>query len=131
MFPKPPMRLFPSLAIAFVLDYLPCLDPFETRKPVMAKIVTANTLAVGHVVFLAADGRWVETVADAATYDDANAAEQGLATARADQERGLIIDAFVTDKGPDKDGRPAMTLRDTIRAFGPTIRYLPDSAGQG
>ena len=62
----------------------------------MAKIVTANTLAVGHVVFLASDGRWVETVAEAATYDDAAAAEQGLATAHADQQRGLIIDAFIT-----------------------------------
>ena len=131
MFPKPPMRPFPSLAIATVLDYLRCLDPFKTRKLRMAKIVTANTLAVGHVVFLATDGRWVETVAEAAVYDDATAAEEGMATARIDQERGLIVDAFVTDKGPDKDGRPAMTLRDTIRAFGPTIRYLPDGTGQG
>ena len=97
----------------------------------MSKIVTANTLAVGHVVFLAADGRWVETVAEAAVFADAAAAEDGLAIARRDQERGLIVDAFITDKGPDKDGRPAMTLRDTIRAFGPTIRYLPDDAGQG
>ena len=97
----------------------------------MAKIVTANTLAVGHVVFLAADGRWVETIAEAVTYDDAASAEDGLALARRDQEQGLIVDPFVTEKGPDKDGRPAMTLRDTIRAFGPTIRYLPDDAGQG
>ena len=97
----------------------------------MAKIVTANTLATGHVVFLAADGNWVTALAQAATYADADAAEQGLALGRRDQERGLIVDAFITDKGPDKDGRPAMTLRDTIRAFGPTIRYIPNGAGQG
>ena len=97
----------------------------------MAKIVTANTLATGHVVFLAADGSWVYTLEQAVGYADADAAEAGLAVGRRDQERGLVVDAFVTDKGPDKDGRPAMTLRDTIRAFGPTIRYLPGDAGQG
>ena len=96
----------------------------------MSKIVTANTLATGHVVFLAADGTWVAALKDAESYADADAAESGLALGRRDQERGLIVDAFVTDKGTAKDGRPSMTLRDTIRAFGPTIRYLPQGAGQ-
>ena len=125
------MRLFPSLAITVVLAYLRFPEPFETRKIVMAKIVTANTLATGHVVFLSAGDGWVGSVADAMTYDDATAAEAGLAAARLAQEQGLIIDAFVTDKGEDKGGRPAMTLRDTIRAFGPTIAYLPHGVGQG
>ena len=97
----------------------------------MAKIVTANTLATGHVVFMAADGAWVGTLDHAAAYEDAAAAEAGFAAALGDVQRGLIVDPFVTDKGPDKDGRPAMTLRDTVRAFGPTIRYLPAGAGQG
>ena len=97
----------------------------------MAKIVTANTLATGHVVFLATDGFWVDGVAQAATYDDASGAELGLAAAQRDVQRGLIVDPFVTDKGPATGGRPVMTLRDTIRAFGPTIAYLPQGAGQG
>lgn len=97
----------------------------------MAKIVTANTLATGHVVFMAADGSWVGMLDRALTYEDAAAAEAGLAVALGDVQRGLIVDPFVIEKGPDKDGRPAMTLRDTVRAFGPTIRYLPVGAGQG
>lgn len=97
----------------------------------MAKIVTANTLATGHVVFLAGDGGWVDALADAATFEDAAAAEHGLAGAQADVARGVIVDPFVTDRGPDRDGRPVMTLRDTIRAFGPTIHYLPTASGQG
>lgn len=97
----------------------------------MTKIVTANTLATGHVVFLGVDGSWVQAVADAASYVDAEAAEAGLAIARVAQQQGLIVDAFVTDRGPDKDGRSAMTLRDTIRAYGPTISYLPQGVGQG
>lgn len=96
----------------------------------MAKIVTANTLAAGHVVFLAADGRWVEALAEAATFDG-TAAETALQATAGDVARGVIVDPFVTDMGPATDGRPAMTLRDTIRAFGPTIRYLPSGAGQG
>lgn len=97
----------------------------------MVKIVTANTLATGHVVFLAADGSWVDALDRAAAFEDAGAADGGLAAAQGDVQRGLIVDPFVTEKGPDKDGRPTMTLRDTVRAFGPTIRYIPDGAGQG
>ena len=92
----------------------------------MAKIVTANTLAAGHVVFLAANGGWVETLALAAPYDDNAAADHALAAA----PRGDVVDPFVTERGPETDGRPAMTLRDTIRAFGPTIAYLPQAVGQ-
>ena len=97
----------------------------------MAKIVTANTLATGHVVFLAADGQWIEVLAAAATFDDAHEVEDALAAAQRDVVRGLIVDPFVVEKGAEVNGRPAMTLRDTIRAFGPTIAYLPQGAGQG
>ena len=125
------MSRFRSLAMCAPLDYLRSALPQE-RIIRMAKIVTANTLATGHVVFRAADGCWVADVARAATFSDEVAAEETLALARGDQERGLIVDPFVTDKGgADGGGRPAMTLRDTIRAFGPTIRYLPDGAGRG
>ena len=96
----------------------------------MSKVVTANMLATGRVVFLGPAGAWVEAVGDAVVYDDDATAEGGLAQARRDQDRALIVDPFVTTRGPGHDGRPAMTLRDTIRAFGPTIRFQPNS-GRG
>lgn len=89
----------------------------------MSKIVTANDLATGQVLFLA-DRRWVTSVQDATIHGSAEAAEAALDFARLDAARCIIVDPFVTDieTGPTV-GRPKMTLRDTIRAYGPTIRY--------
>ena len=64
-------------------------------------------------------------VGAARSFPAAEAAEAGLVEAKRDEECARIVDAFVTNKGPETDGRPAMTLRDTIRAFGPTIKYMP------
>jgi hypothetical protein len=94
----------------------------------MSKIVTANTLATGTVVFLDRSGHWVESVDQARLFEDAEAAEEGLAIAQRDLHRALIVDPFATDARPGAGGPPAMTLRDTIRAFGPTIKFLPTDA---
>ena len=113
---------FPTLAIPCEMTYL---SSSTNRKPTMAKIVTANTLATGAVVFLGRNERWVDAVGNAWLFADADAAEEGLAIAQRDAQRAIVVDPFVTDKGPDADGKPGMTLRDTIRAFGPTIKFLP------
>lgn len=96
----------------------------------MAKIVTANMLATGTVVFLGKADDWVHAIDDARTFVDAAAAEDGLARAERDAQAAIVVDPFVTDKIPGADGKPGitasgMTLRDTIRAFGPTVRFLP------
>ena len=91
----------------------------------MSKIVTANTLATGTVVFLSQDGGWVDGVADARLFADAAAAEEGLAIGQRDAQHAIIVDPFVTDRNPEANGKPGMTLRDSIRAFGPTIKFLP------
>ena len=90
----------------------------------MSKVITANDLTSGNVVFLGKDDRWVASLAEAATFADDAAAEQGLARAQRDLERG-VVEPFVSTLGPDRDGRPSMTLRDTIRAYGPTVRFKP------
>ena len=91
----------------------------------MAKVVTANILTTGHVVFLGSNGAWVGSIDRALIYPDAEAADEGLAFAKRDAERAIVVDPFVTDKGPVTDGKAAMTLRDSIRAYGPTINFLP------
>jgi hypothetical protein len=92
----------------------------------MPKIVTANLLATGAVVFLAPSGAWVDAVEQARVFDDESQAEdEGMTRAQRDVERALVVDAFVTDIDPTAAGAPKMSLRDKIRAFGPTIVYLP------
>ena len=95
----------------------------------MAQVITANLLTTGHVVFLGADGAWVDSVDEAASFVDAKAAESGMAQAQWDLERAVIVDPFLVRQGPDKNGRPGMSLRDTIRAYGPTIRFQPGKPG--
>ena len=89
----------------------------------MPKMITANDLATGAVLYLGADGTWVTNVDQAAPFVDDAAAEEGLAVGRRDVSRNLIVDPFVTEKGGE--GAPRMTLRDAIRANGPTIGYRP------
>ena len=86
----------------------------------MPKMITANDLATGSVVYLAAGDAWVKHVDAAIEYADDAAAEDGLAVGRRDAARNLIVDPFVTEKG---GGGRKMTLRESIRAGGPTIDY--------
>lgn len=91
----------------------------------MSKVITANTLATGTVVFFGAEGAWVEAIADATVFDDDATAEAGLAEAKQDETKAIVVDAFIVDRIPDGAGKTKMTLRDTIRAYGPTIKFLP------
>ena len=96
----------------------------------MSKVVTANALAVGNVVFLGTNETWVTDLDAAVIYPDAMSAEAGMTLARRDAAASIIVEPFIADTGLGADGRPAMTMRDSIRAHGPTIRYLPaDFAG--
>ena len=61
-------------------------------------------------------------------FADKAVADESLASANI----GDVVEPFVTDAGPDYTGAgagsPAMSLRDTIRARGPTIAFLPASS---
>ena len=91
----------------------------------MSKVITANTLATGTVVFYGAAGVWVGAIAEAAVFDDDASAEAALFEAKEDEAKAIVVDAFVVDQSPDGEGKTKMTLRDTIRAYGPTIKFLP------
>ena len=94
----------------------------------MPKVVTANELTSGAVVFLGADGGWVASLAQAARFDDDAAAEQGLERAQRDAALG-VVEPYLSTVGADRDERQGMSLRDAIRAFGPTVRFGPGVAG--
>lgn len=85
----------------------------------MPKVVSANDLVTGAVVFLDAGGNWVPAIDTAAPFADRDGAEVALLAA----PRAAIVDPFVVDQKEGQDGRAAMTLRNAIRAYGPTINY--------
>ncbi len=88
----------------------------------MPKVVTANLLTTGAVVFLGEDETWVDRIDAAKRFADTASAESGLATGLRDVGHAIVVDPFLAETGPGGSG---MTLRDSIRAFGPTIDYLP------
>lgn len=91
----------------------------------MSQVVSANSLARGTVLFYRAGNGWVEDIAEATVYADKVSAEAGLADAKRDEDRAIVVDCFLVDQDEGDEGSAAMTLRNAIRAFGPTIDYLP------
>lgn len=87
-------------------------------KPEQPKAVTAWETASGKVVWMTASGGWSDDPSEIGVFTG-DEAEERLAAAQA--QEGIITDPYfmqVTETG-DIDGRE--TLRETIRANGPTI----------
>jgi sulfite reductase (NADPH) hemoprotein beta-component len=87
----------------------------------MPKVVSANRLTDGAVVFLGPQDRWVELLPEAEIFDGEAAIAAALERAKAAEAGNLVLDcdAFeVTGSGPTI---AAAHLRDAIRAAGPTV----------
>ena len=84
------------------------------------KVVTANRLRDGVVVYRASDGAWTEDLG-AAEVVEAEVAIGALAAAQADELAavGAYLMDVDTDAGIVPDGRGR--LRETIREAGPTV----------
>lgn len=83
------------------------------------KAVTANLLADGIVVYLAANGAWAQSLAEAELFEvaDAEAALQSARTRVTEIAAAYLIEA---EAGGRAAGREA--IRETIRNSGPTVR---------
>lgn len=89
------------------------------------RVITANRLHDGSVVWMAADGTWVPDIARAAASDSDETAAAALARARADEAAGGVIGVYEVEVELDDATWPAMPrpvrLREKIRAGGPTV----------
>lgn len=83
------------------------------------KIVTANNLQDGAVVYLSDDDQWTQQLDHAARFEDGDA-DDVLAAGQSRIEE--ITDAYLVsvDQSGELTGRE--TLRETIRKSGPTVR---------
>lgn len=90
------------------------------------KVVTANALRSGSVVFRTADGGWSLDIADATVAETAEVSEALIAASMQDLAADLIVEPYLVDVERQEDGpehalRPLL-LRERIRALrGPTI----------
>ena len=94
------------------------------------QMVTANRLTDGAVVFLAADGSWVEHLAAGQAVPEGEAAAAQLKRAEA-SARTEVVAPYLIEVGPGADGGiVALRYRERIRAGGPSIPWLADSRAE-
>jgi hypothetical protein len=91
----------------------------------MPKVISANRLADGIVVYFGRDGSWFERLSQAEVFASKAEAEAGLLIAQNDAKRNLVVEPVVVEITDDASGLRAVTLREIIRARGPTIDFLP------
>jgi Protein of unknown function (DUF2849) len=85
----------------------------------MAQVRTANRLRDGEVVYLAADGAWVESLAAAQLVGTAESEAAALAAGAAAERDLKVVHAYLFGITPD---RKPVKMREIIRAAGPTVR---------
>ncbi len=97
----------------------------------MSEIVTANRLADGVVVFQDADGGWAEDFACAAVHADALAVKTALALAGEAVALSRIVDPYAVAVELRNGHYAPKSLREAIRASGPTVRRDLGKQAQG
>ncbi|NWG44919.1 MAG: DUF2849 domain-containing protein [Alphaproteobacteria bacterium] len=91
-------------------------------KPTFPRVLTANRLRDGEVVYRDGAGGWSVTFADAAVFADPAAAEAALAAAEADVAARKVVAVYLFDVIEDGTGWRPRETREVIRARGPTVR---------
>ena len=88
----------------------------------ICKLVTANRLADGEVVWLGANDAWVETIDAALVLEDESAVEAAEAAAARAIAGNQVVDVATIDVTRKGAGFVPVRLRERIRAAGPTFR---------
>jgi len=91
-------------------------------RPQAPKVVTANDLMLGHVVYLTADARWTRHLRDADILTDEADAQLRLLEAQAQVHE--IVGAYLVDVDVAEQRPRPRHFREIVRAQGPS----PDAA---
>lgn len=82
------------------------------------KVVTANDLLSGDVIYLQADGTWSRRHGDAELFSDETIAEARLAHANTQPDH--LVGAYLADATAGPDGPVPSHFREEFRAVGPS-----------
>lgn len=82
------------------------------------KVVTANALIEGDVVYQTADDRWTRDLSEAELIEDEGLANLRLAQAEGQPE--LVVGAYLADAAPSEDGPQPTHFREEFRRTGPS-----------
>jgi hypothetical protein len=94
-------------------------------RPYAPRIVSANDLMIGDVVYLTAAGGWTRDLAQAAVATDAETAEALLAQAA---QPSVVVDPYLAEVALDGAAPRPLHYREVFRTRGPSHR--PDLGRQ-
>ncbi|MFC7396316.1 DUF2849 domain-containing protein [Chelatococcus sp. GCM10030263] len=102
----------------------------DAKKPGL-KVVTANALHTGAVVFLTIAGTWSRNVSEAALAEDDETAAALEAQGLAEAGRNVVVEPYLVEVRREGDRLVPALLREAIRAAGgPTASTLHRIAAQ-
>lgn len=87
-------------------------------RPFTSKVVTANDLRLGDVVYLTPAGHWSRHHGEAALYHTAEEADAALA--RASAQTLTVVGAYLADAKAGPHGPEPLHFREVFRTRGPS-----------
>jgi len=90
-------------------------------RPVLPKVITANALIEGDVVYMTAKGVWSRCLSDAEIIDDEADAQIRLLDASA--QSGDVVGVYLLDVKAGPNGAEPVHFREAFRRTGPS-NYL-------
>lgn len=85
----------------------------------VSKVITANDLLEGDVVYWTKNGTWSRLHSEAELYEDEKSASEALALAAS--QAGIIVGAYLADAKAGEDGTPVpVHFREAFRTRGPS-----------
>lgn len=97
---------------------------FKAAKEGPAKVITANDLGDGLVVFLDHDGGWTHLIAESRVVEDGPDLDGALAYAKQQHDARVVVEPYPIDVTVTGGVPIPQRLREKIRADrGPTIVY--------
>lgn len=95
-------------------------------RPYTPKVVTANDLRAGHVVYLAASGAWTAQLSEAELLTDEAVAD--LRLLHAIGQPGVVVGPYLAEVRAGACGPEPTHFREAFRANGPSIRPTKERA---
>jgi hypothetical protein len=96
-------------------------------RPFTPKIVTANALLEGDVIYWTAQNTWARALSDAALFVEQDEAEAQLAVASKD---GMTVGAYLVDAVQGENGPEPTHFREEFRRTGPSNLFHGKQAEQ-
>ncbi len=87
-------------------------------RPFTPKVVTANALLEGDVVYFTAEDRWSRLHHEAELIEDEAHAQ--LRLLQADKQRQVVVGAYLADAKAGPDGPEPIHFREAFRTRGPS-----------